>query len=344
MKKRKKRKKKTAVATDRRGQAPDTTAAREHAHRRRAPDTTAVDELEQTNVNEDEQEAPVDRFRNAETMAPADELIPQGEHGATPRRKQQAVDHRATRTGLGTPNPETSWADAVNAQNPTRAAASVIVLVLRVESSQADGHQWQTPDSTVDSLRNVLLAVMATADELIPQGEHGATPHRKQQAVKHQATRTGLGTPNPKTSWADAVNAQNPTRAAASVIVPVLPVESSQADHDGHQQQPPIDSTIDRFSSRNVAVMAAADELRLIPAREHGVTPHQQQQAAVNHQPSSYQTDQAAASAIVPGPLVVTSQSSMINELTAYIFTAGLAFNMAKYQPIHPPPSMRVYM
>ena len=74
------------------------------------------------------------------------------------------------------------------------------------------------------------------------------------------------------------------------------------------------------------------------------MTPHQQQQAAVNHQPSSYQTDQAAASAIVPGPLVVTSQSSMINELTAYIFTAGLAFNMAKYQPIHPPPSMRVYM
>ena len=254
VKKRKKRKKKTAVATDRRGQAPDTTAAREHAHRRRAPDTTAVDDfkLEQTNVNEDEQEAPVDRFRNAETMAPADELIPQGEYGATPRRKQRAVNHRAT--------------------------------------------------------------------------------------------HTGLGTPPPKTSLADAVNAQGPTRAAASVIVPVLPVESSQADHDGHQQQPPIDSTIDRFSSRNVAVMAAADELRLIPAREHGVTPHQEQQAAVNHQPSSYQTDQAAASAIVPGPLVETSQSSMINELTAYIFTACLAFNMAKYQPIHPPPSMGVYM
>ena len=89
--------------------------------------------------------------------------------------------------------------------------------------------------------------------------------------------------------------------------------------------------------------MAAADELRLIPAREHGVTPHQEQQAAVNHQPSSYQTDQAAASAIVPGPLVETSQSSMINELTAYIFTArGLAFNVAKYQPVYPPPFMRV--
>ena len=28
----------------------------------------------------------------------------------------------------------------------------------------------------------------------------------------------------------------------------------------------------------------------------------------------------------------------MINELTAYIFTAGLAFNMAKYQPVYPPP------
>ena len=259
-------------------------------------------------------------------------------------RRGHAVDHRATRTGLGTPNPETSSADAVNAQNPTRAAASVIVPVLPVASSQADGHQWQAPDSTADSLRNVLPVVMATADELIPQGEYGATPRRQQQAAEHQATRTGLGTPPPKTSLADAVNAQGPTRAAASVIVPVLPVESSQADHDGHQQQPPIDSTIDRFSSRNVAVMAAADELRLIPAREHGVTPHQQQQAAVNHQPSSYQTDQAAASAIVPGPVVVTSQSSMINELTAYIFTAGLAFNMAKYQPIHPPPSMRVYM
>ena len=91
---------------------------------------------------------------------------------------------------------------------------------------------------------------MATAGELIPQGEHGATPHRKQQAVKHQATRTGLGTPNPKTSWADAVNAQNPTRAAASVIVlpVVIPVEpcQAQAGHDGHQQKPPMDSTIDR--------------------------------------------------------------------------------------------------
>ena len=104
-------------------------------------------------------------------------------------------------------------------------------------------------DSTADSLRNVLV-VMATADELIPQrlGEHGATvtPRRKQQAVDHRATRTGLGTPNPETSWADAVNAQNPTRAAASVIVPVLPVASSQADHDGHQQKTVMDSTIDR--------------------------------------------------------------------------------------------------
>ena len=174
-------------------------------------------------------------------MAPADELIPQGEHGAAPRRKQQAVDHRATRTGLGTPNPETSSADAVNAQNPTRAAASVIVPVLPVASSQADGHQWQAPDRTADSLRNVLV-VMATADELIPQrlGEHGATvtPRRKQQAVDHRATRTGLGTPNPETSWADAVNAQNPTRAAASVMVLVIPGESCQAGHDGPTASP----------------------------------------------------------------------------------------------------------
>ena len=34
---------------------------------------------------------------------------------------------------------------------------------------------------------------------------------------------------------------------------------------------------------------------------------------------------------------------NMINELSAYIFTArGLAFNMAKYQPAYPPPFMRV--
>ena len=118
----------------------------------------------------------------------------------------------------------------------------IVPVLPAVESSQADGHQWQAPDRTADSLRNVLV-VMATADELIPQrlGEHGATvtPRRKQQAVDHRATRTGLGTPNPETSSADAVNAQNPTRAAASVIVPVLPVASSQADHDGQQQQPP---------------------------------------------------------------------------------------------------------
>ena len=28
---------------------------------------------------------------------------------------------------------------------------------------------------------------------------------------------------------------------------------------------------------------------------------------------------------------------NVINELSAYIFTAGLAFNMAKYQPVYPP-------
>ena len=33
---------------------------------------------------------------------------------------------------------------------------------------------------------------------------------------------------------------------------------------------------------------------------------------------------------------------NMINELTAYIFTAGLAFNMAKFLLVHPPPFMRV--
>ena len=34
---------------------------------------------------------------------------------------------------------------------------------------------------------------------------------------------------------------------------------------------------------------------------------------------------------------------NMINELSAYIFTArGLAFNVAKYQPVYPPPFMRV--
>ena len=44
------------------------------------------------------------------------------------------------------------------------------------------------------------------------------------------------------------------------------------------------------------------------------------------------------------GPDFAHGLAAMRIELTAYIFTAGLAFNMATYQPIHPPPSMRVYM
>ncbi len=40
----------------------------------------------------------------------------------------------------------------------------------------------------------------------------------------------------------------------------------------------------------------------------------------------------------------VTGMHNMFSELTAYrdISTAGLAFNMTKYQPAHPPPFMRV--
>ena len=158
---------------------------------------------------------------------------------------------------------------------------------------------------------------MAPADELIPQGEHGAAPRRKQQAVDHRATRTGLGTPNPETSSADAVNAQNPTRAAASVIVPVLPVASSQADHDG-QQQPPPAQTPPLTPQRAELTSAVSTPCVSTPEMTSASTPQR-----------------VELTSAVSTPCVSTPE-------TAYIFTAGLALNMAKFQPVHPPPFMRV--